>query len=77
MFGVKKILIVSTIIFPLFVPSILNAEEEGVGDYGKSSIENKPNERDMTQSREHRNNVTMAVKKIIKRIKVMIPKKLM
>ena len=30
MFGVKKILIVSTIIFPLFVPSILNAEEEEI-----------------------------------------------
>ncbi len=30
MFGVKKILIVSTIIFPLCVPSILNAEEEEI-----------------------------------------------
>jgi len=41
------------------------AEEEGVGDYGKNSIENKPNERDTTQDRFHLNNLTMSVKKII------------
>lgn len=42
-----------------------DAEEEGVGDYGKNSIENKPNERDLTQVREHRNNLTTTVKKVI------------
>jgi hypothetical protein len=41
------------------------AEEEGVGDYGKNSIENKPNERDTTQDRFHLNNLTISVKKII------------
>ena len=36
-----------------------------IGDYGKNSIENKPNERDVTQLREHRQNLTATVKKII------------
>jgi len=36
-----------------------------VGDYGKNSIENKPNERDTTQDRVHMNNLTIAVKKLI------------
>ena len=39
--------------------------ESGVGDYGKNSIENKPNERDTTQDRVHMNNLTIAVKKLI------------
>jgi hypothetical protein len=39
--------------------------DEGVGDYGKSSIENKPNERDLTQVRTHRANLTTTVKKVI------------
>jgi hypothetical protein len=39
--------------------------ETGVGDYGKNSIENKPNERDTTQDRVHMNNLTIAVKKLI------------
>jgi len=38
---------------------------EGVGDYGKNSIENKPNERDTTQDRMHLNNLTLTVKKLI------------
>jgi hypothetical protein len=42
-----------------------DADAEGVGDYGRQSIENRPNERDLTQSREHRNNVTTTVKKLI------------
>ncbi|NBU05672.1 MAG: hypothetical protein EBT39_04925, partial [Sphingobacteriia bacterium] len=37
----------------------------GVGDYGKNSIENKPNERDTTQDRVHMNNLTITVKKLI------------
>jgi hypothetical protein len=41
------------------------AEENAIGDYGKKSIENKPNERDVTQHREHRQNITTTVKKII------------
>jgi hypothetical protein len=41
------------------------ANTEGVGDYGKNSIENKPNERDTTQDRFHLNNLTISVKKII------------
>jgi hypothetical protein len=41
------------------------ANDEGVGDYGKNSIENKPNERDTTQDRFHLNNLTISVKKII------------
>ena len=40
-------------------------DENNVGDYGKNSIENKPNERDVTQIREHRQNLTTTVKKII------------
>jgi hypothetical protein len=39
--------------------------ESGVGDYGKNSIENKPNERDTTQNRMHLNNLTIGVKKLI------------
>jgi len=39
--------------------------ENGVGDYGKNSIENKANERDTTQSRLHLNNLSVAVQKII------------
>ena len=39
--------------------------ESGVGDYGKTSIENKPNERDTTQDRQHFNNLTITVKKLI------------
>ena len=39
--------------------------ESGVGDYGKNSIENKPNERDTTQDRIHINNLTISVKKLI------------
>ena len=39
--------------------------ESGVGDYGKNSIENKPNERDTTQDRQHYNNLTITVKKLI------------
>ena len=41
------------------------ANAEGVGDYGLSSIENKPNERDTTQDRFHLNNLTITVKKLI------------
>jgi hypothetical protein len=36
-----------------------------VGDYGKSSIENKANERDTTQDRIHLNNLSITVKKLI------------
>jgi len=39
--------------------------ESGVGDYGKNSIENKANERDTTQDRQHYNNLTITVKKLI------------
>jgi len=39
--------------------------ENGVADYGKSSIENKPNERDITQKRTHTTNLTSEIKKII------------
>ena len=38
---------------------------EGVGDYSKSSIENKPNERDITQKRTVIHNLTSEVKKLI------------
>lgn len=41
------------------------AMENGVGDYGVSSIENKPNERDVTQQRVVTNNLTSQVKKLI------------
>jgi hypothetical protein len=41
------------------------ANADGVGDYGLSSIENKPNERDTTQDRIHINNLTITVKKLI------------
>lgn len=41
------------------------ANGEGVGDYGAKSIENRPNERDITQLREHRLNVATNVKKLI------------
>lgn len=41
------------------------ANAEGVGDYGLSSIENKANERDTTQNRVHINNLTITVKKLI------------
>lgn len=42
-----------------------DANAEGVGDYGLSSIENKPNERDTTQDCMHLNNLTITVKKLI------------
>ena len=42
-----------------------NSISDGVGDYGKNSIENKPNERDTTQDRIHLNNLTLTVKKLI------------
>jgi hypothetical protein len=42
-----------------------DAANNGVGDYGKNSWENKPNERDITQVRTHYNNITTTVKKII------------
>lgn len=42
-----------------------SANEQGVGDYGLKSIENKPNERDVTQKREQRLNLTSNVKKLI------------
>ena len=41
------------------------ALEEGMGDYGKDSIENKPNERDITQKRTVIHNLTSEVKKIM------------
>jgi hypothetical protein len=41
------------------------AISNGVGDYGKNSIENKANERDTTQDRIHLNNLSITVKKII------------
>jgi hypothetical protein len=37
----------------------------GIGDYGKNSIENKANERDTTQDRVHLNNLSITVKKIM------------
>lgn len=42
-----------------------DANSQGVGDYGLSSIENRPNERDTTQDRIHLNNLTITVKKLI------------
>jgi hypothetical protein len=42
-----------------------NLEEQGLGDYNKSSIENKPNERDITQKRQVISNLTSEVKKIM------------
>lgn len=42
-----------------------NPENAGIGDYGKTSIENKANERDTTQNIMHINNLTMNVKKLI------------
>jgi hypothetical protein len=39
--------------------------QSGVGDYGKNSIENKPNERDTTQDKMQINNLTISVKKLI------------
>ena len=39
--------------------------KSGVGDYGKNSIENKPNERDTTQDKMNINNLTTTVKKLI------------
>ena len=42
-----------------------DANDNGVGDYGLNSVENKPNERDVTQMREQRLNLTMNVKKLI------------
>ena len=40
-------------------------DKEGIADYGKNSIEIKPNERDITQSRFHINNLSVSVKKLI------------
>lgn len=42
-----------------------DANENAVGDYGLTSIENRPNERDVTQLREHRLNLTSNVKKLV------------
>lgn len=42
-----------------------NSEKQSIGDYSKSSIENKPNERDITQKRVVISNLTSEVKKII------------
>lgn len=42
-----------------------NANENNVGDYGKNAIENKPNERDITQVRVVLNNLTSEVKKLM------------
>jgi hypothetical protein len=42
-----------------------SANEQGVGDYGLRAIENKPNERDVSQKREQRLNLTSNVKKLI------------
>jgi len=42
-----------------------DAENNGVGDYGKHSIDNKANERDTTQDRVHLNNLSITVKKLI------------
>jgi hypothetical protein len=39
--------------------------KEGVSDYGKSAINNKPNERDITQKRVHTTNITTDIKKLI------------
>lgn len=39
--------------------------KEGVSDYGKSAIRNKPNERDITQKRTHTTNITTDIKKLI------------
>jgi hypothetical protein len=38
---------------------------DGYADYGKGSIENKPNERDITQKRTHTTNLTTEIKKLI------------
>ena len=40
-------------------------DKEGMGDYGKNSIEIKSNERDTTQNRFQLNNLSMSVKKLI------------
>ena len=45
--------------------SMAAANSQGVGDYGKASWENRPNERDATSQRRVINNLTMSVKKII------------
>jgi hypothetical protein len=42
-----------------------NANKSGVGDYGLSTIENKHNEREITELRNHRLNVATNVKKLI------------
>lgn len=42
-----------------------SANDNAVGDYGKKSIENKPNERDITQKRTVISNITTEVKKLI------------
>jgi hypothetical protein len=42
-----------------------DANTNGIGDYGLASIENKANERDTTQNRQHFNNLTISVKKLI------------
>ena len=46
---------------------VLNSdnEEKGLSDFGKRSIENKPNERDITQRRTVINNLTTEIKKAI------------
>jgi hypothetical protein len=41
------------------------ASGDGIGDYGMGSIENKPNERDITTLRTHQLNLATAVKKMI------------
>ena len=42
-----------------------DANEAGVGDYGMNAIENKSNEREITELRTHRLNLTSNVKKLI------------
>jgi hypothetical protein len=39
-----------------------NNDDKGIGDYGKATIENKNNERDITQHRRHFSNVTSIIK---------------
>ncbi len=43
----------------------VEANNQAVGDYGKNSYENRPNERDVTQVRVNYNSITTTVKKMI------------
>jgi len=45
--------------------TIDNDDESGIGDYGMKSIENKANEREITELRTHRLNLTSNIKKLI------------